>query len=141
MVSVEVEREIDHENKVILGMTVRQLICMGVAAVLAILIAALFGWNLNMALLPMGVVAAACCAFGWYKPNGETYEKYLFKLIRATLYRGNRRKYKTKNQYVTMMNEEYQRRRNMDLANKKIAKQIKKDSKKKLPKSQYKAKV
>lgn len=141
MVSVEVEKEIDHENKVILGMTLRQIVCMGIAGVLAVLVAFLMDWNLNIALFPMMIVAAICCAFGWYKPNGEPYEKYLFKLIRVTIYHGNKRKYKTKNQYVIMMNEEYQRRRNIDLANKKIAKQIKKDCNKKLPKSKYQAKV
>lgn len=137
MVSVEVEKEIDHENKIILGMTLRQIICMGVAAALAITSAALLGWDLNLAMLPIGIIAAVCCAFGWYKPNGENFEKYLFKLIRVTLYHGNFRKYKTKNQYVAMMNEEYQRRRNIDQANKQVAKQIKKDGKKKKVKSQY----
>ena len=139
MVSVEVEKEIDHENKIFIGMTVRQIIFMGLAIVLAILSAWMMNWDINLAMLPIGIIAAVCLAFGWWKPNGENFEKYLIKLIRNFFYHGNSRRYKTKNQYVAMMNEEYQRRRNVDNASKEVQKQIKLENKgKKKEKSQYK---
>jgi hypothetical protein len=138
MVSREIEKEIDQENKVMLGCTVRQLICVGVTMLLSVVSCVVCKWDFDIALYPILCIACIACAFGWYKPNEEPFETFLWKKIRAVLYHSNFRKYRAKNQYITMMNTEYLRRRNIDLNNKKVAKEIKKNSKKKNKvKSQY----
>ncbi len=138
MVSREIEKEIDQENKVLLGCTVRQLVCVGITLVLALVIFLFLQWNVDLAMYPVLAIGVIAGAFGWYKPNGEPFEAFLWKRLRAVLYNSNFRKYRAKNQYITMMNAEYLRRRNIDLNNKKVAKEIKKNSKKKNKvKSQY----
>lgn len=138
MVSREIEKEIDQENKVILGCTVRQLLCVFITLVLAVIIFWIMNWNFEIALYPIACVGVIAGAFGWYKPNEEHFEVFLLKKLRASLYHGNYRKYRAKNQYITMMNAEYIRRRNIDLSNKKVAKDIKKaNKKKKKVKSKY----
>lgn len=137
MISVEIEKEINHENKVILGCTMRQLFCCAIALVSAFLVALILGFNINLAMYPIMIIAAICVSFGWWKPNGEPLEKELFKRLQTFFYGSNHRKYRTKNQYVTMMNAEYNRRRNIDQNNKQLMKQVKKETKKKKEKTQY----
>lgn len=137
MVSREIEKEIDQENKILMGCTLRQLICIAIVCILSFVSAAVLGWNVKLAMYPVLLFGLLGYLFGWYKPNGETFEQFLMKYIRNHLYHGNYRHYKTKNQYVTMMNEEYKRRANIDNSDKKVVKAMKKASKKKKQKSLY----
>ena len=137
MVSREIEKEIDQENKVLFGCTVRQLVCVGITLVLSVIVFALMNWKVDLAMYPVAAIGVIAGAFGWYKPNEDHFEVFLLKKLKASLYHANFRKYRAKNQYITMMNAEYIRRRNIDLNNKKIAKEIKKKNKKKKVKSQY----
>lgn len=138
MVSREIEKEIDQKNKVFLGCTLRQVFCCGIAIALSVLVFALMGWKFELAMYPIAVIGLIAGAFGWYRPNEENFEQFLLKKIRALIYNSDKRKYRAKNQYVKMMNSEYIRRRNMDLANKKVVKQMKKEQKqKKKVKSKY----
>lgn len=141
MISREIEKEIDQENKVFLGCTLRQVICILIAVALAFIMFLIMNWKFELAMYPVAVIGIIAGAFGWYKPNEEHFEVFLLKKIRAKLYHGNFRKYRAKNQYITMMNAEYNRRRNLDLNNKKVAKEMKKKNKKKKVKSQYTAMI
>jgi len=138
MVNVDIEKEIDQENKIIFGLSLRQFII--VLATLAVTIAVMFilDWKVSTALYPVAVIAFIAGTFGWYKPNGQPFEKALFKGIQNFFFGGTKKIYKTKNQYVTMINAEYARRAAIDMSNKEIAKQIKKDKKKKKPKTTIK---
>lgn len=131
MISVEIEKEIDQENKVIAGLNLRQIICVVLIVIFSLFITLILKLDLEIAMYPCVVFGSLCCVFGWYKQDGIPFEKILLKKIQAALYSGNTRKYKTKNQYVVMMNAEYNRRRNIDMADKKLAKQMKRDDKKK----------
>ena len=139
MISVEIEKEINRENKVIFGCTKRQLICCGIALLIDALSMVVLGFDLNLAMYPIMISAFVCAGFGWYKPNGEPLEKVLIKKVQTYIYGSNKRKYRTKNQYVTMMNAEYARRRVIDMGNKQLMKQIRKENKKQKRKSQYSA--
>ena len=131
MITVEVEKEINQENKVMLGLNIRQIICVGFIVLFSLFIALVLKLDLEIAMYPCIAFGAICFAFGWYKPDGIPFEKVLLKKIQVALYGSNIRRYKTKNQYVTMLNDEYNRRRNIDLSDKKLAKQMKRADKKK----------
>ena len=129
MISVEIEKEIDQENKVIMDFNLRQIICLIILVIVVVFL--LFGLKLDTEILmyPVGAVALVLYGFGWWKPNGITFEKYLVKQIQAIIYGSNTRKYKTKNQYVVMVNEEYNRRKFIDMSDKRLRKQIEKEQK------------
>ena len=129
MISVEIEKEINQENKVVMNFNLRQFICIIILVVFSIFAILFMKMSIDIVIYPITFVAVLLYAFGWYKPNGVPFEKIFIKKIQAIIYGSNTRKYKTKNQYVTMVNEEYNRRRNIDLADKKIKKQIEKEQK------------
>lgn len=130
MISVEIEKEINQENKVIMDFNLRQVICILILAAISIIMVVGLKIDSEILLYPIGVVALILYAFGWYKPNGLPFEKVLWKQIQALVYGSNTRKYKTKNQYVVMVNEEYNRRKNIDMSDKKLRKQIEREQKK-----------
>lgn len=131
MLSMEIEKEINQENKVILGLNVRQIVCVGLIVLFAVLVIVVMGMDFEVAIIPMVLFAAVCGMFGWYKPDGIPFERVLLKKVQTMMYGSNVRKYKTKNQYVTMLNEEYSRRRNIDAGDKKLMKRTQKAEKKK----------
>lgn len=55
-------------------------------------------------------------------------ERILLKKLQTKIYGNNKRVYKTKNCYITMMNKEYRRRRQMDMQDKKVKKSLKKEA-------------
>jgi hypothetical protein len=130
MISVEIEKEINQENKVVLNFNLRQVVCLILLVISVILLIFVVKIDGDIIMYPMTGVAIVLFAFGWYKPNGIPFEKIFIKQIKDTIYRSNKRKYKTKNQYVVMVNEEYNRRKNIDMANKKLRKQVEKEQKK-----------
>lgn len=129
MISVEIEKEINQENKAIAGFNLRQAICIGILIVISLIFVIALKFDTDILLYPIGAVAIVLYAFGWYKPNGLPFEKFLVKQIQALVYGSNVRRYKTKNQYVCMVNEEYNRRKNIDMADPKLRKQIEKEQK------------
>lgn len=57
-------------------------------------------------------------------------ERILLKKLQVALYQNNIRKFKTRNRYVVLLNEEYERRKQLDLKDKKLKKQIRRERKK-----------
>ena len=127
MLSVDIEKEIQQKNKVLLGLTMRQIVCVIFAVICPIVMALVLSTELS--LYPSLVVGTVCFAFGWYQKDGLTAEKYLLKILKEKFYKNDKRKYRTKNRYVALMNNEYRRRERIDRANKKIAKALKKEQK------------
>lgn len=130
MISVEIEKEINQENKAIANLNLRQVICVGILAIAAIIMVVFLKLDSEILFYPVLALGSILWAFGWYKPNGIPFEKVLFKQIQSIIYGSNTRKYKTKNQYVIMVNEEYNRRKNIDMSDKRLRKQIEKEQKK-----------
>ena len=131
MISREIEKEIQQENKVILNFTMRQVVCLSVAVVCSVLISVVLAWDFTIAIYPCFVIGAVCFAFGWMKQDGVPMERILLRKLQVYLYKNNVRIYKTKNRYVVMMNREYDRRRLMDSGDKKLKKAVRNEVKRK----------
>ena len=140
MISREIEKEIQQENKVILNFTIRQVVCLSVAVVCSVVISVFLGWDFTIAIYPSFVIGILCFAFGWMKQDGIPMEKILVKRLRTNLYKNHIRVYKTKNRYTVMLNREYDRRRQLDNRDKKLKKAIRKEAKRK-QKEQQKSKL
>lgn len=131
MISREIEKEIQQENKVLLNFTLRQIICLSIAVVCSVIISVILEWDFTIAIYPSFVIGVICFAFGWIKQDGIPMEKILLKRLKTYMYKNNTRVYKTKNRYVVMLNREYDRRRILDLQDKKLKKMMHKDEKQK----------
>lgn len=130
MISREIEKEIQQENKVILNFTMRQVVCLSVAVMFSVLISVVLAWDFTVAIYPCFVIGVMCFALGWMNQDGIPMEKILVRKLQVYLYKNNVRVYKTKNRYVVMMNREYDRRRAVDYQDKKHQKRIKKERRK-----------
>lgn len=140
MISREIEKEIQQENKVILNFTIRQVVCLSVAVVCSVVISVFLGWDFTIAIYPSFVIGILCFAFGWMKQDGIPMEKILVKKLQTNMYQNHIRVYKTKNRYTVMLNREYDRRRQLDNRDKKLKKAIRKEAKRK-QKEQQKSKL
>ena len=129
MISREIEKEIQQENKVILNFTIRQVVCLSVAVICSVVISVFLGWDFTIAIYPSFVIGILCFAFGWMKQDGIPMEKILVKRLQTNLYQNHIRVYKTKNRYTVMLNREYDRRRQLDSRDKKLQKKIRKEAK------------
>ena len=130
MVVVDIPKEIQQENKVVLFFTMRQLVCVSVAAVLCFAIAVVFDMNFEVAVIPCMVIGVIAFAFGWVKQDGLTMERLVVKYLQKAVYGNHMRRYRTKNRYVLMMNREYARHREMDEGNRRVMREEKKARKK-----------
>ena len=144
MLTVEIEKEIQQENKILLNFNLRQVVCLCVAAALSVVCAVFLDMEFSLAVYPCLVVGGVCFAFGWWKMDGLPMERVLIKKVQACLYQNNVRLYKTKNHYIAMLNREYDRRRAADLKDRCIRKQLKRERRmleKKRKRSRYKGVV
>lgn len=129
MKAIDVEKEIKQDNKVMLGLNLRQLFTSIVAVIIIILLVIFLGLDINMVTIPVVGVAVVAYLVGWYQRDGLRIENIIIKLVQTYLYKNGRRIYKTKNKYVLLYNQEYARHKQIDMNNRKIAKQIKKEQK------------
>ena len=127
MISVDIEKEIQQRNKIFLGLDIRQLYGVIVAVICAVAMALLL--TPSVSLYPSLVVGALCWFFGWYSKDGLTAEKYILKVLKEKFYKNGKRKYRTKNKYIALMNKEYRRHERIDRGDKRIAKVLKKEQK------------
>ena len=105
MFDVEIPKEVQQENKILLGLTLRQTICMAIGASAAFLIGVVLQLPIDVAIVPMGVIGIIAMGFGWIKRDGLPLERIIAKRVVAMFYGNARRPYKTKNAFVTMINE------------------------------------
>ena len=129
MLNVEIEKEIQQENKILLNFNLRQVICLCVAVVLSVVCAVFLDMEFSLALYPCMVIGGVCFVVGWGKMDGLPMERILAKKLQTALYQNDVRVYKTRNRYISMLNREYDRRRAADLQDKRIKKQIKRERK------------
>lgn len=142
MVSVEIEKEIQQENKIILNFNLRQVICLCVAVALSIVCAVFLDLEFSLSLYPCTIIGGCCFVFGWGKMDGLPMEKILAKKLEAAIYQNNVRVYKTKNGYISLLNREYDRRRAADRRDRKYKRQMRREHRalrRKRRRSQYRA--
>lgn len=127
MLNVEIEKEIQQENKIILNLNLRQVVCLCVAVALSVLCAVFLDMEFSLAVYPCMVIGGICFLFGWGKLDGFPMERILAKRLRAAIYQNDVRVYRTRNRYITLLNREYDRRRVADWKDRKIRRQIKRE--------------
>ncbi len=136
MITIKVEKEIDLENKVMLGLTFRQLIC-AFAVIVGCVLCKLLDLPQVFFMSICFALGALAYFIGWKKVNGVTYDKIALKKVKTTLWSNEKRKYRTKNRYITMYNTGYKRDKLADMNDKKTAKYIKKMEKRKVRKQKH----
>ncbi|MDO4961217.1 MAG: PrgI family protein [Eubacteriales bacterium] len=114
---IQVPRDLSKvKTKVFLGLTKRQLICFGLAAILGLpsyfALRAFAGKN--AAMFGMILVMAPCFLFAMYEKDGQPMEKVMANFIRSRFTRPKKRPYKTENYYEALerqaqVNEEVKR--------------------------------
>ena len=129
MISVDIPKEIKQENKVVLMFTLRQFICVSAAGFLCFLIAVVFELEFSVSIYHSMVIGIVAFAFGWIKRDGLTMERLLLKHLQKAVYGNHIRRYRTKNRYISLINQEYARRRRMDEGNRKAMRRERKERK------------
>lgn len=105
MFDVEIPKEVQQENKILLGLTLRQTVCMAIGGVAAFLVGVVLQLPLDVAIVPMGIIGIIAMGFGWIKRDGLPLERIIAKRVVAAFYGNARRPYKTKNAFVTRINQ------------------------------------
>lgn len=129
MISVQVEKEIKQENKIFMGLTMRQ----AVTVILVLVIIGLFYYFTRSDISVMtyfGVILGIAAYFvGFKKKNGLYIEYYIVKWLKGFIFMNSRRKYRTKNKYITMLNRAYNAEKLEDMQDRRKKKYIEKRDK------------
>ena len=132
MLSVPIEAEIEQEQKIFKGITMKQMVCVVAAAAIGLVSYRLTG-NFNDTLIYGGVFMAIPILIGFFEMNGLRVNELFRIILQRIVYRNTARKYKTKNAYYALLNGQYQAMRTEDYkdkavirANKAEAKRVKK---------------
>ena len=130
MVTFEIEKEIKQENKVFRGLTIRQMI-FGILF-LGLLIAEymIIRPTPNIMMFSGAVIATVLWNFILRKKHGIPMSYFIKKNIKTYILSNTRRKYRTKNKYVEILNNAYRQDKNSDLADSRKKKYIEKQQKK-----------
>lgn len=128
MLNIPIESEIEQEHKVIKGFTMRQVVCIGVVLGFAVLMYVLtLNW-IAMVIFTLPLVAVAL----WLmkeNDNGKKSEEIFLISMQRKIYKNDKRRYRTKNSYVRLMNSAYGDIRRQDAKDKNYAKKVKKKQK------------
>ena len=106
--SVQVPRDLSKVRaRIILGLTKRQLICFGGAALFGVPSFFLLRKTGNNSLACLGMILVMLPLFfmGMYEKDGQTPEKIAMQFIRARFIRPRRRIYQTDNLYAALMRQ------------------------------------
>ena len=106
--SVQVPRDLSKVRaRIILGLTKRQLICFGGAALFGVPSFFLLRNTGNNSLACLGMILVMLPLFfmGMYEKDGQTPEKIAMQFIRARFIRPRRRIYQTDNLYAALMRQ------------------------------------
>ena len=106
---IKMPKEIrDYEETVFLGLTVRQLVCSGLAvAAAAVLYFLLHGFLGREPLSWVCILGAAPFAFaGFFRYNGMTFERFVWAAIKSELLMSGNRVWKAKNYYLELIKKE-----------------------------------
>ena len=134
MIMVTIEKEIKQENHIIGRFTLRQTAFIGGALILLTLFYLIGKPNSDIMFFVGLIVGAAAWYLGFHKKNGLPPEYFLWKKLKAVILMNFQRKYRTRNRYITMLNNSYRADRMADLQDKKKAKILKRRENKKTKK-------
>ena len=115
MIAVMIEKEVKEENRVIGKFTLRQVICFGIAVIILALYYFFVRPTMDM-MVPAGIVlGAGVWYFGFHTRNGMHTEYFVIKKICEMVLANINRRYRTKNEYISMFNEGYAKEKADDL--------------------------
>ena len=100
MITLEIEKEIKNENKIIMGFTMRQAVTFGAVIVILVLEYFLIRPTSNILIISGIALGAAAYYLSFHKKNGMNMEYFLIKKVKQYVLKNNSRKYRTKNGYV-----------------------------------------
>lgn len=134
MIAVNIEKEIKRENRVIGKFTVRQ-----VAFIIgALAVVGLFYFIARPTISTSMGIGMICGVIAWYfgfhKKNGLPIEYFWWKKIKTAILMNFKRPYRTRNAYITMLNNAYNADKMADMQDKKKAKALQRREKKKATK-------
>lgn len=138
MLNLKIEKEVETRHTVIRGKNwdVRQTACV----LIMVIIVAFFWWIGDLDATGIAIVSIpfGCLAYlgGWKEEAGLKIEDLFIKYIQKTMYKNERRGYRTRNGYVDLMNEAYTKMRNSDMSDKRKARMV--ESQKKREKAKKK---
>jgi len=123
MLNLPIESEIEVEHKVFKDFNLRQTVCLGISAGIAIIMYLIFkNWLLMVAFTaPFALVLIYLAKPG---ENGEKAEEVLMKLAERHYYKNQARGCKTRNLYAPIMNQAYRRMQKQDMSDKRTARRI-----------------
>ena len=107
-IEIRIPKEINrYEAKFIGPFTLRQILSLGICLPIGIfvynIVKPFVGTDLaGFMVIPFGALA---WAFGWYKPYGIRFEKYLKTIFVSTFLAPSKRVYKTENYYASILEE------------------------------------
>lgn len=104
MLSIKVEKEIKHENKVIAGLTLRQFVAVLSAALICLAIWLITRLDMNALLPAFATIGSIAGVIGWVNKSGLRAEDYLMRYMKRIVYHDNRLKYRTSNSYIRLFN-------------------------------------
>ena len=129
MISVQIEKEIKEENKIVGNFTLRQVICFVIAFVILGVYYYIVRPTMDM-IVPVGIIlGGGVWYFGFHKRNGMHTEYFVIKKTKEFILANLNRKYRTKNKYVTMLNAAYMADKTADFSDKKKKRYAKKQLK------------
>lgn len=104
MIEVEMSEDIrKYEPKAVGPFTLRQLICFGIAAIIAIPIAILLPLRWDNKLLVACIIVVPIALCGYIKMDGMPFEVLVLRLVYMYILTPGKRKYKRENTYRTAM--------------------------------------
>ena len=130
MLTIPIEKEIKHENKIInvgtLSLNTRQTICGVIGLLIAIVMyLVLRNWVLMVLFtLPFAAVLLFIAKPG---ENGKKAEEVVLEKAEEHFYHNRARKYRTKNRHVALLNAAYAKMRRKDEADQTIVRAKKKE--------------
>lgn len=106
MLSIKIEKEIRNDQKIVFGLTARQVICVMSGVGIGALFFALTRADIFQ-LVPVFVLLAVIFGmFGWIEKDGQHMEDFLLRRMKTMVYRNNRLRYRTSNRYIRLLNKE-----------------------------------
>ena len=126
----QIPKEIKAENKVALNLNMKQLIACAIGVGIDLAIYFTTHLEIDQMLMITLILVGGALVTTTKTIDGISLWTYIFSEVRKMAFHYDKRKYRTKNKISTSLNKKYSSMRNEDLQDKKIAKKLKAEDKK-----------
>lgn len=126
MIAVQIEKEIKEENKVVGRFTLRQVVCFGIALIILAIYYFFVKPTMDMFVPAAIILGAGVWYFGFHTINGMHTEYFVIKSIKETVQMNLNRRYRSRNNYVVLLNDSYKSDRQEDMSDPRKRRYLKK---------------